>query len=247
MKSPIFYFIITFLLLFSVTNSIVAHEEHRPEGPTSLIYDVTFSNEANNIWYDSILNEASTYHILNNTQVLLNVTEISDPQSSYDITIGNVTKTDVPDYMVEEVLALGYYSLPRTFGFIANTTWLDTKAALEVFADGNTDFQLTEFSFPRETLLGGELHTTLIEYSDSFQSTSLVYEQESGILLRMNSTAGGFSLSMSIQSINDNTEYYFEEDTTSSTTTDDTPISIFFSLIGVSFLFYLFKRNSKFN
>ena len=160
MKSPIFYIVISLLLLFSVSIPIGAHEEHGPEGPTNLVYDVTFSNEADYIWYDSILGEVSTYHVLTNSQVILNVTEISDPQSNYNITIGNVTKINVPDFIGEEALAMGYYSIPKTFGFIANTTWIDSKDALDKVSPETSNFQLTTFSFPLETWLGGELHTT---------------------------------------------------------------------------------------
>lgn len=252
MKSPIFIFLFSLLLIFSITTTTVAHEEHGPEGATNLVYNVTFSNNANNVWWDSILGEASDYHIENGTQAILNVTEITDPQSQYNITIGNVTKYNVPDFSGEEVLAIGYYSVANTFGFIANTTWLDSKSALEAISPDFSNFELTNFAFPIENLLGGELHTTLIQFKDNFQSTKLVYEQNSGILLHMNSTAGGFSLSMSIHSINDNPEYYLEINTstgltTTTPTTDELSFSNFYILIGMFSLIYFNHLKKRFH
>ncbi len=233
MKSPInIVFIFLFILLIST--STIAHEANTIEGKVEITYEVTFSNNADNFWWDYSTTQLTPYHVENGSKLNLTISDVSDPQSSMDLSIGNVTFLGFPDWEGEEALAIGYWKVPVSFGFVANTSWTDTKFAMD-----QSDLQSFNFTLPHLNYLGGAVDSVLFEFQDLSQTTRLIYDQSSGILLESTSKVFGFNLSFRIYSINGDQE--FHKSTLSSSSTDDT---IIFSplLLSVTLLLVVVKK-----
>lgn len=223
-----------FLFILLISSSTVAHEAHTIEGKVEIVYEVTFSNNENNFWFDYSTSQLSTYHIENGTKLNLTISDVSDPQSSMDLSIGNVTFLDFPDWEGEEALAIGYWKVPASFGFVANTSWTNTKFVMD-----QSDLKSFNFTFPHLNYLGGVIDSVVFEFQDSSQTTRLIYDQSSGILLESVSKVFGFDLSFKINSLNGDKE--FHKSTESSSSTDDTTI---FNpiLVTITLIFVVVKK-----
>lgn len=214
--------------------SSIAHETHTIEGEVNVIYNVTFSNNATNYWYDYSTGLAPTFHVNNETQLTLTIANVSDTQSEMDLSIGNATFLDSPDWEVEEALAIGFYKVPATFGFVANNSWTTTKFAMDQLM-----LDSFNFSLPHLQYLGGEVDSVVFEFQGDSQITRLIYDQSSGILLEAASTIFGYNLEFKIHSINGDQNFHKLDETSEST--DDT--TIFNSiLISTAFFVLVIKR-----
>lgn len=223
-----------FLFILLISNSTIAHEAHTIEGKVEIMYEVTFSNNADNFWWDYSTAQLTPYHIENGSKLNLTISDVSDPQSSMDLSIGNATFLGFPDWEGEEALAIGYWKVPSSFGFVANTSWTDTKFAMD-----QGDLESFNFTFPHLDYLGGVVDSVVFEFQDVSQTTRLIYDQATGILLESVSKVFGFNLSFRIYSINGDQE--FHKSTVSSSSTDDTTI---FNplLLSITFLLVVVKK-----
>jgi hypothetical protein len=238
-KSPINKLILILLVTATFFGNSLAHENHGITGEVVIVYDVIQSNNATNIWYDSVSNFTRLYHIENETQMELVVEDVEDPQSVVSFEIGNLTISRVPDKDAEEVFSYGYWQVPATFGFVANKTWTSTKFEMD-----KIEFQSLNFSFPHLNYLGGIVDTTLIEFKDIFQTTQLIYDQTSGILLEAHSEVFGFQLSLIIHSINGDTEYHSVSSTISQTS-DELQFSNLLIILNSIFIIVIIKTKLR--
>ncbi|MHA2029317.1 MAG: hypothetical protein ACW99A_09905 [Candidatus Kariarchaeaceae archaeon] len=238
MKSPITKLVFILLISSTLIGTNHAHEEHGIEGEASIVYDIIESNNATNTWYDSVSNISRLYHVENGTQMNITISNVEDPQSDISFAIGSLTIVNVPDADAEEVFSFGYYQIPATFGFVANTSWTATKFEMD-----KIDFYDLNFTFPHLQYLGGEVDTTLIEFKDTFQTSRLIYDETTGILLEAHSVVLGFQLSILINSINGDPN--FHQVSTTSNSTDETPIFSPIILLLTIFFFSLYDRTKR--
>jgi hypothetical protein len=209
-KSPITKLLLLFIIIGTLSTSN-GHSEHSLEGEVEVVYDIIESNNATNIWYDSISNDTQLYHVENGSQMTLTIHDIQDEQTDVSFQIGNLTISNVPDKDAEEVFSYGYWQVPATFGFVANNTWTTTKIAMD-----NIEFESFNFSLPHLQYLGGEVDAIIVEFKDTFQSTRLIYDDNTGMLLEAHSEVFGFQLSISINSINGDKNYHRVESSSNS-------------------------------
>ncbi|MCE7737286.1 MAG: hypothetical protein GPJ54_20525 [Candidatus Heimdallarchaeota archaeon] len=235
MKSPI-NIVFIFLTILLISTTVDAHEAHTIEGEVDIIYEVTFSNNANNWWWDYSSSQSTPYHVETGTKLNLTISDVSDPQSLMNLSIGNATFLDFPDWEGEEALGMGYYKVPASFGFVANTSWTETKFAMD-----QSNLESFNFTLPHLDYLGGVVDSVVFEFKDVSQTTTLIYDQSSGILLESTSKVFGFDLSFRIYSINGDQEFHKVAETSSST--DETVIFNPFLITAGLILLVVKKKN----
>lgn len=198
-KFAIFTALFLSLLAFQQIDPSLAQSS----GEYNLVYEVISSNETNNLWFNSDYSASFNYNIEINSTIQVDIVNVSDPLSALDIIIGNLTRSNITDYEAEQSLAIGYWALPNMFGFMANTSWIDVETDFTDYTFNSSEFKKTE-----QDHLGASVSGYIISFSDAYQSTSLFYEEENGILLTASTNVFGFMLEFSILSINGDREYY---------------------------------------
>lgn len=177
---------------------------HSETTSTQLEYSVLGSNETVNGWYNPDGTFYSNYTIANGSVITIDFQDVTDFNSHLNITVGNITVSDILDSNVDGALTLGYWQFPNTFGFVANNSW---DAVTEDFM-GLDKINPEVIKNSEYEVLGGQAGFIEFKLDDGvFQQTHLVYD-ENGILVYAKTKAGNFHLELEIKSLNSDTEYY---------------------------------------
>ena len=221
--------IVPFLLLFVIISSLssVSSTPYNLKGQTTVQYDVVQSNNATSYWSNYPDEGGYNYHIENGSQITVIFSDILDRTSELNMTVGNLTLYSATESLVQDNLALGYWSLGDTFGFLSDTNWDTIKTNLS-----NTDGLTSDVSTNKADFLSGKVTVEVITLVDDFQNTTLVYEKQLGLLLFAYTDVFGFVLGITINNINGSTNIF-------KSTSASLPISmvpVLLSLIAFSFI-----------
>ena len=165
-------------------------------------YDVTSTNNGTDYWYSYVTSTLYTYVVDNNSQLVVDVKDMSNTNSLVNVQIGNLTITDVPDSEAAENLILGYFGLPDAFGFLTSTDW--EKAQNDLALQENVTSDVTVSTTARYHLQTENLRTANITITAGAQQTFLVYDATSGYLLEASSSFFGFFLNFKLGTYNIN-------------------------------------------
>lgn len=217
MKSPTKYLFLVIILLGSINGQGHGFEL---SGEVKVQYVVLLSSETENGWFDVNFAQ-SRYHVLNGTIINVTIADIQDEQTHLDIQIGNVSFSNILDSEIENNLALGYWSLGYSLGFVANDSWLAISEAVDALEDVEAGLEMDV----EENALNGTIIATRVGFVDGFQLTELTYDQENRLLIEANIVIGNFELYFEIYSINGNTAYYLHEDHSSISSNDESGLN----------------------
>ncbi|NHJ03250.1 MAG: hypothetical protein EAX90_00335 [Candidatus Heimdallarchaeota archaeon] len=108
------------------------------------------------------------------------------------LSMGNLS-ISTSDYNIGSNLALSTY--PWVGGLVSlEEDWETLKTENPFDTDAAT------IQYEQKIVLGVEINTVIFSYNESFQQTELVYEEVTGILVSVNTTAGLFHLEMHLLS-----------------------------------------------
>lgn len=195
-------------------------------------YLVKSTDNQTNTWYNETYHSFH-YKVIKNSEVNVTIDNISNFNSNLTIEIGNLTRTNINDSEADFNLGFGYYKMPYSFGFVANTSWNILESNLKSYVSKSS------FANENSKFLGGSTNVVSIQFQDgTAQNTTLIYNKENGLLLYAKSEIFGFLLELTILSVNNNTLYY----STSS------KLDLIFNLFPVLILLaFLGRRRRKYN
>ena len=199
-------------LLISTTTTLSAESYVYGPGNSqikSVNYLITKTNSsATYYWWDPQTQKLKTYQVQNST--LFNVTFITDGnppnkgvEPRIDLELGTLVQKNTTDNTIESNLALGYWKVKEN-GLITNTniSLLNEKYSALL---PNITYSLNTSN---SVFLGGTIQTINLFVKDNFQTTFLVYEKTTGLLMKADIVVGNFILSFVIQKINDDSNYF---------------------------------------
>ena len=224
-NNSLFSILLLFVIITSLT--LVNSTPYNLKGQTTVQYDVVQSNNSTSYWSNYPADGGYNYHIENGSQITVIFSDIIDRNSDFNMTVGNLTLHSVTESLVQDNLALGYWSLGNTFGFISDTNWDTIKTKLT-----NTDGLTSDVSTNKADFLSGKVTVEVISFADDYQNTTLVYEKQLGLLLFAYTDVFGFVLGITINNINGSTDVFRAE----SSSLPVSMIPVFFSLIALSLL-----------
>jgi hypothetical protein len=192
------------LIVLSILVSCVIVENISAKLPKEFYYGESFSwtidnvSSGNNEWYNvSTFGFYANWHA-NQSNVVgftaLNSVEIEDKEYLVGILdIGNLSIT-THDQDIGFNLILSAY--PWYGGLISLEQNWDLLADVEPFNGENAHIEYNH----QDRAITTEVDTYKLNYDDGFQTTELIYEPRTGILISVNTTSGSFSLSMHLTS-----------------------------------------------
>lgn len=226
MKKQIFALLVLSFLIFAGLGSLSSAKETTP---IEVVYDVHNDQNATVTWYDENFNPIH-YEFSENDNLTVNIHNLNDSDTLLDISIGNLSLTDVPDTIAESNLILSYWKLGQNLGFVANVSnWDIIEEAVANLTINVHTFEMIQTS----EFFGISLSIVEIVFNDGVQSTILKYEKETGLLMAVDTGAFGFSLSFSVSEINGSTTFFGEPQTTNPPTTTAVPISFLAIATGI--------------
>jgi hypothetical protein len=129
----------------------------------------------------------------------VHINNLEDSESEMTIKIGD-QEIETTDIEADASLALGYWNISLSSGFIANTDWVELENELEVntfISIYNLTRNVVSHTF---TINHVESTVSAISYSfeDGFQTTTLTYSLEEGVLLYAKTSFGNYLLEIEL-------------------------------------------------
>ncbi len=226
MKLTKLYFTLVFLVIIAGLQMPASAQNSTP---VVVEYDVLNNQNATVTWYDENFNPIH-YQFSEDDNLTVSIYDLNNSETNIDITLGNLTLTNIPDSVASNNLILSYWKLGYSLGFVANASnWENIKIGVE-----NLTMSVHTFTEKSTTdFFGVTLSIIEIVFEDGVQATTLVYEKETGLLLSAETGAFGFTLKFRINTINGGTTFFGEPKTsTTSSSENAVPIAIIGIIMG---------------
>ncbi|MHA2502111.1 MAG: hypothetical protein ACXAE3_04525 [Candidatus Kariarchaeaceae archaeon] len=231
MKKPIF-FLLAFLLVvtsFHTAMTVISHGGHQQTSHVAK-YTVTNSNEsAVYSWWTEDFSASTNYNVPIGSEIEVEIDDPTNLNTGINVTIGNLTALDETDLNAENNLGVGYWQIPKMLGFISTLEWSELQTNM-------SSLGFTTFDFDDEagyTFGATTFDAVNITFADAFQSTSLSYNKDTGVLYYADIVIFNFVLEFEI------TGYIpYEKDAE----TSEEDVSLLFPIFALVAIFSVFNR-----
>lgn len=200
-ENNIFTFIVVLGIISNVAISIDSANGYLPVEfypGESFTWEIDDINDGTNMWWNSTdWSLTAIWQAEVSDEINFDITDFIEKDSKNylvgNLDIGNLSIT-TDDYDNGFNLALS--ANPWYGGLISLEQDWSVLTTQSPFTGENTSVHLNH----KTTILGLEINTVKIIYSDAFQTSELLYEMSTGILISANTTAGMFSIQMHLTS-----------------------------------------------